>query len=212
LEGESFDIPVSPDIVQWVRPRTSKYFHTLGFTTPPPIRVVAVIEGETFVPSSPSSLSPNAQPFPFSPRSTAPLSPVQTPFPPGSPLVHVQMAVANPLRNMMVEILDAKYAPLVLPQPMNSLPAMDYLEYMPQFTGEGDMTTKDHIASFYRFAEIQVIENEDVWMRVFVQSLYGDARDWFKDLPPISIDEIAALDDSFLRHLGNKKDLLYFVT
>jgi hypothetical protein len=43
--------------------------------------------------------------------------------------------------------------------------------------GEGDMTAEEHLASFYRFVEIQVIENEDVWMRVFVQSLDGDARD-----------------------------------
>jgi ribonuclease HI len=112
----------------------------------------------------------------------------------------------------MAEILAARYAPLVLPQPMNSLPAMDYLKCMPQFIGEGDVTAEEHLASFYRFAEIQAIENEDVWMRVFVQSLDGDARDWFKDLPPRSIDGIATLDDSFLRNWGNKKDLLYYIT
>jgi hypothetical protein len=49
-------------------------------------------------------------------------------------------------------------------------------------------------------------------MRVFVQSLDGDVRDWFKDLPPGSVDGIVALDDSFLRHWGNKKDLLYYIT
>jgi hypothetical protein len=95
---------------------------------------------------------------------------------------------------------------------MNALPATDYLKYMPQFTGEGDMTAEEHLSSFYRFAEIQAIENEDVWMRVFVQSLDGDARDWFKDLPPRSIDGIVALDDSFLRNWGNKKYLLYYIT
>jgi hypothetical protein len=74
------------------------------------------------------------------------------------------------------------------------------------------VTAEEHLASFYRFAEIQAIKNEDVWMRVFVQSLDGDAKDWFKDLPPRSVDGIAALDDSFLRHWGNKKDLLYYIT
>jgi hypothetical protein len=49
-------------------------------------------------------------------------------------------------------------------------------------------------------------------MRVFVQSLDGDARDWFKDLPPRSIDGIAAMDDAFLRNWGNKKYLLYYIT
>jgi hypothetical protein len=77
LEGESFDTPFSPEVVKWKeRDLTLEDFPTPDFTTPPPIRVVAVTEGETSVTSSPSSLSPNAQPFPFSPRSTTPVSPV----------------------------------------------------------------------------------------------------------------------------------------
>jgi len=71
---------------------------------------------------------------------------------------------------------------------------------MPQFTGEGDIIVEEHLSYFYRFAEIQLIKNEDVWMRVFVQSLDGDARNWFKDFPPGSIDGIESLDDSFLRN------------
>jgi hypothetical protein len=46
------------------------------------------------------------------------------------------MAGANPPRNRMDAIVAARYAPLVLPQPMNALPAGDYLKYMPKFTGE----------------------------------------------------------------------------
>jgi hypothetical protein len=191
---------------------TLEDFPTLDFTGPPPNRVVVVIEVETSITSSPSSSSPNAQPFPFSPKSTAPVSHVRTPSPPASPPVHIQMAGANPPRNKMVEILATRYAPLVLPQPMNALLATNYLKYIPQFTQEGDVAAEEHITSFYRFAEIQVIKNEDVWMRVFVQSLDGDATDWFKDLSPRSIDGIASLDDSFLRHWGNKKYLFYYIT
>jgi hypothetical protein len=73
------------------------------------------------------------------------------------------------------------------------------------------MIAEENLASSYRFAEIQVIENEDVWMRVFVQSLDGDVRDWFKDMPPRSIDGIVPLDDSFLIHWGNKKYLIYYI-
>jgi hypothetical protein len=94
---------------------------------------------------------------------------------------------------------------------MNAFPATDYLKCMLQFTGEGDVTAEEHLLSFYRFAEIRAIENEDVWMRDFVQSLDGNARDWFKDLPPRYIDRIDALDDSFLRHWGNKKYFLYCI-
>jgi len=49
-------------------------------------------------------------------------------------------------------------------------------------------------------------------MRVFVQSLDGEARKWFRELTPRSIADIEALDDVFLKHLGDKKDLLYYHT
>jgi len=49
-------------------------------------------------------------------------------------------------------------------------------------------------------------------MRVFVQSLDGEARKWFRELTPRSIVDIEALDDAFLKHWGGKKDLLYYHT
>jgi len=47
-------------------------------------------------------------------------------------------------------------------------------------------------------------------MRVFVQSLDGEARKWFRNLPPRSIAKIQALDAIFLKHRGNNKDLLFY--
>jgi hypothetical protein len=196
---ESFDTPVSPEIVKWFRPRSLEDFPTLGLPTPPPVIVVASKEGETSF-------------FPFSPRNTVPVSPVQTPSPPGSPTVHIPMAGANLPRNRMDAIVAARYAPLVLPQPMNPLPAGDYLKYMPKFTGEEDITVEEHLSTFYSYADNLNIENEDVWLRVFVQSLDGEARKWFRGLTPGSIDGIEALDDAFLRHWGDKKDFLYYIT
>jgi len=40
----------------------------------------------------------------------------------------------------------------------------------------------------------------DVWMRVFVQSLDREARKWFRELLPRSIADIEALDEAFLKH------------
>jgi hypothetical protein len=77
------------------------------------------------------------------------------------------MAGANPPLNRMDAIVVARYAPLVLPHPMNPLPAEDYLKYMPKFTGEGDITAEEHLVSFYSYADNLNIENEYVWMRVF---------------------------------------------
>ena len=42
------------------------------------------------------------------------------------------------------------------------------------------------------------IEQEDVWTRVFVQSLDGHARKWFKELTTGSVAGIESLDDVLL--------------
>jgi hypothetical protein len=121
------------------------------------------------------------------------------------------MAGANPPLNRMDTIVDVRYAPLVLPHPMNPLPAGDYLKYMPKFTGEGDITAEEHLAAFYSYADNLNIENEDVWMRVFVQILDGEVRKWFRGLALGSIVGIEALDSAFLRQWGDRKDFMYYM-
>jgi hypothetical protein len=116
------------------------------------------------------------------------------------------MAGSNPPRNIMDTIVDARYAPLVLPQPMNALPVGDYLKYMPKFTGEEDIIVEENLVAFYIYEDNLNIENEDVWMRVFVQSHDGEVRKWFRGLTPGSITGIEALDDVFLRQaMGGQK-------
>jgi hypothetical protein len=56
------------------------------------------------------------------------------------------------------------------------------------------------------------VEHANVWMRLFMQSLDGEARKWFISLPPNFIVDIDALDDTFLRHWGDNKDYLYYIT
>jgi hypothetical protein len=100
--------------------------------------------------------------FPFPPGGSIPASPAQNPSPPSSPPVHIPMAGVNSPRNRMDAIVATRYAPLILPQPMNALPIGDYLKYMPKFTGEEDITTKEHLVLFYSYEENLNIENEDV--------------------------------------------------
>jgi hypothetical protein len=122
------------------------------------------------------------------------------------------MAGENPPMIRMEAIIAARYAPLVLPQPLNALPADGYLKQLPKFTGEGDVTADEHLEAFYSFTDDHVIMHADVWMRIFVHSLQGEARKWFKALPPGSIDGIEALDSAFLRQWGDKKDFMYYMT
>jgi hypothetical protein len=122
------------------------------------------------------------------------------------------MAGANPPMTEIEVIIATRYAPLVLPQPLNNLPPEGYLKQLPKFTGEGDITAEEHLAAFYTFADDNVIMHTDVWMRIFVHSLQGEARNWFRALPPGSIDGIRALDNAFLRQWGDKKDFMYYMT
>jgi len=109
-------------------------------------------------------------------------------------------------------IVAARYGPLVLPVPLNAMPVGDYQEFMPKFTRTKGVSAEEHLESFYSYIDNLDINEEDVWMRVFVQSLDGEARKWFRSLPPRSIADIKALDDVFLKHWGNNKDLLFYYT
>jgi len=50
---------------------------------------------------------------------------------------------------------------------MNPLLTGDYLNYMPKFTREEDITAEEHLVAFYSYADNLNIENEDICMRVF---------------------------------------------
>jgi hypothetical protein len=204
LEGETLVTPLSSEAIPWHRPRTAEDFPTPSFTTPAQRGALADLSSLAF------SLNPLSFPTPL--RDSFPVAPSRTPSPPSSPPPNIPMASANPPLNRMDAIVAARYAPLVLPHPMNPLPTGDYLKYMPKFTREGDVTAEEHLAAFYSYADSLNIENEDVWMRVFVQSLDGKVRKWFRGLALGSIAGIEALDSAFLRQWGDRKDFMYYMT
>jgi hypothetical protein len=226
---ENFDVLASHEIVNWFRLESLEHFPLLGSPSPHSFKKNLTKEEGTPVPLEFFPSSSKTQPLfvkPETPPSytlhllkipdiqfaSFPIkSPHTCPKTQNLPLPD-PMAVANPSRNRIDAIVAARYAPLVLTQPMNSLPVGYYLKYMPKFTGEEDITAEEHLSSFYSYADNLNIENEDVWMRVFVQSLDVEAKKCFRGLPPRSITRIEALDDAFLRHWGDKKDFLYYIT
>jgi hypothetical protein len=105
----------------------------------------------------------------------------------------------------------ARYAPLVILVPLHDLPE-NYMKNLPMFTGEGDLTVAEHINLFDQFADILGLEHEDVYSRLFFQTFEGQVRTWFRSLPAGSILSYDALEDSFLRKWGERKDHLYYLT
>ena len=112
----------------------------------------------------------------------------------------------------MDQMVAARYAPLVLHQPLNALHGGDYQKYLPRFNGQGETTAEEHWEAFLSYADNQNIEAKDVWMRMFVQSLDGDVRKWFRELPANSITIIEELRDLFMRQWGDTKDHTYYIT
>ena len=74
-----------------------------------------------------------------------------------------------------------KYAPLALPQVLHDMP-QDYLNLLPRFNGQDSTSAQKHNEDFCAFAKNVNVEHLDVVLRLFVQSLDGEARKWFKSL------------------------------
>jgi hypothetical protein len=68
------------------------------------------------------------------------------------------------------------------------------------------------LTAFYSFADNFQVDYDYVWMRLFVQSLDGEVRKWFRNLRANSITTITDLDATFLIKWGDKKDDLYYMT
>ena len=87
----------------------------------------------------------------------------------------------NPPRPMA-----AIFSPLRLPAILHDLPQNDS-QRISLFDGEGDITAKQHVAKFEDFIDLEEVDYLDVKMRLFAQSLSGEAKKWFKYLPNGSI-------------------------
>jgi hypothetical protein len=136
------------------------------------------------------------------------VSPVASPI----LLTPQDLNIANMVADRMDQIVVARYAPLILPQVMYAFPPNDYMRYLPRFNGDGSVAAKEHLSLFYSFADNFNVEHVDVWMRLFVQNLSGEARKWFRSLPANSITDIVALDEAFLNRWADKKDFQYYLT
>lgn len=107
--------------------------------------------------------------------------------------------------------MQGRYAALVLPANLENF--LDgYPKHLPRFNGETCPSAKDHVSAFLDFADNMNIEREDVYMRLFVQSLEGNVRILFRQLRVDSIKTWNVLITILKNQWGVKKDLVYFLT
>ena len=100
-----------------------------------------------------------------------------------------------------------KFAPLCFPSLLHDLP-QNYSQRISLFDGEGDITAKQHVAKFEDFVDLEEVDYVDVKMRLFNQSLSGEAKKWFKYLPATSILTFQAFQNAFLERWDDKQSHL----
>jgi hypothetical protein len=71
---------------------------------------------------------------------------------------------------------------------------------LPKFSRSNAITVEDHLNAFLKFVIDLEIEHEDVVMKMFVQTLEGDARAWYKAL------QLAPSMDGILSKQSSLKD------
>jgi hypothetical protein len=108
--------------------------------------------------------------------------------------------------DFQTRIRDKMFKPLRLPSYLHPYP-LDFFKYLPRFSGEDHVTTERHLGAFENFVDQFEIVHEDVTMRLFSKSLFGDVVVWFKGLGVDSIGSWIELCNAFLKYWGENKSL-----
>ena len=107
---------------------------------------------------SPKKTSPTFHQFPSAMSFIPQLPTFQTASTlPSTPVIAGQQAPTK-----MERIIAARYGPLVLPIPLNSMHVGEYQKCMPKFTGIEGVTAEEHLESFYSYADNLDISEDDV--------------------------------------------------
>jgi hypothetical protein len=82
----------------------------------------------------------------------------------------------------------------------------DLRNAIPKFLGNGTESAERHIINLKNVIEDFEEDHEDVFMKLFVQSLIEDAVEWYKSLPDRSISGWCNFADQFIEQFGDHTD------
>jgi hypothetical protein len=83
----------------------------------------------------------------------------------------------------------------------NAMPSTkDWGDCLPRFREDDDDFPTQHLIDFHKCMRQLGIFHEDVLMKMFMISLEGDARQWYKALPPGSISSLREFHACFHYH------------
>lgn len=154
----------------------------------PPFVSISYLESTVSSPSTSHIISPpHTPPTPHT---------IATPTPPTPPRPNLPKAMA------------AQFAPLALPQNLHDMPP-DYQSKIPMFDGTPQsVSAQQHIDKMSTFFDLYEIDEEDVTMRLFVQTFDGEVRKWFRGLAARSIPTLEELQKQFIDRWEIRKDPL----
>jgi hypothetical protein len=108
--------------------------------------------------------------------------------------------VQNPPRSMAT-----RFPPLVLPAQFYDLP-QNYNQKIKSYDVEENVSAQIHLGWFNDFVDLEEVDDEDVKVRLFAQSLLGEVKKWFKALPTSRIHNFRSFEATFLERWGHKKN------
>ena len=73
-------------------------------------------------------------------------------------------------------------------------------------------TAQQHVTRMTEYCQIYEIDESDVQMRFFAQSLTGEVKKWFKNLVAGSIANLAAFHREFINTWENKNNPLQILS
>jgi len=98
-----------------------------------------------------------------------------------------------PPRSNPPRVMATCFTPLVLPQVLDDMPS-DYQSKISFLDGTpNSITAQQHVDKMADFYELHEIDEENVAMRLFVQTFAGEVRKWFRGLQAACIATLAEL-------------------
>ena len=107
--------------------------------------------------------------------------------------------------------MENRYAPLALPANLNAMPT-DYSTKIKQFGDDEAYTARQHVQWFKDFYDLAEVDDDDVKMRLFEQSLKEDVKDLSRGLVVGSIPDINIFHAIFLEKWEEKKNSVQMLT
>jgi hypothetical protein len=73
-------------------------------------------------------------------------------------------------------------------------------DFLPRFKESKEDNPSDHLVKFHEYIDQLDLHHEDVRMKMFMYSLEGDARQWYRSLPSSSISSLREFHAVFIKH------------